>query len=633
MNEHTDTTLDDGAVIARLRSALDEVTAAPVAARPVAAADDRRSIGAGRWLAIAAAIVLVGGGITAIVVNRNHHAAAPADTAPTVPTEPTEPTLIRTVVPWFVLNSQDLQRGEEVFEQCCDPNANLVMAWRHGDQYLTLTESRDDAAAPDDTGRLVVPIDGGVLLFDSVGLTDDERDQLARSVVPGSGVQYVLPMEGWGMVGFGYADSGSLRSQLYTALNQPPESSLLPTATITVGEYRGELEMVASFSLVEPTTVAGYDGWKLTNRDGSVTVVWTTDDGSWATLRIDAALAERADGLIAAVSEVPQTDDPTVDGNGPPPVVETVPAPTEAGGVDPVIAGDALPAYASEAPNVDPAVGMPAPDVVGYDFDGSEVTIDPTQGAHLVVFVAHWCPHCNAELPRLIAAIDDGTIPSWLPVTLVSTAESPASAQFPPASWLAEHGWTGRTIRDGSLGDGAAGTIAQAYGASGWPYAVLIGGDGTIAARASGEMSAAQLAAFVGGLQAPETIGQLQILTIGVDLAVSSPGDAGSNASKQGPVLVAGPLPGDASGATSIIWGERTTYGAAFNRLDELQAGDRITWTDERGTITFEVISLVASDDPDAGQVPEGTTLQLRTFTPEYTSQQTLVVYARPVTD
>lgn len=628
MNEFIDTT-GDAAVVARLRAALDEVTAEPVAARPLVAPGGRSPVGTGRWLAIAAAIALVGGGITAIVVNRNQHTAGPSDSIPVTAPAPTEPTLIRTVVPWFVLNSPDLQRNEEVFEECCDPNANLVMAWRHGDQYLTMTEVLGEPAAPDDTGRTVVQIDGGLLLFDSVGLTDEERDLLARAVVPGSGVPYVLPMEGWGMVGFGYADSGSQRSQLYTALNQPPESSLLPTATITVGEYRGELEWVATFTSVEPTTIAGYDGWKLTNRDDSVIVLWTTDDGSWATLRIDAALAERTDGLIAAVSEVPQGDDPIVDG-GPEPVVDTVLVPPAAEGADPVITGDLLPVYDSSAD--DQAVGMPAPAVVGYDFLGNEITIDPTRGAHLLVFAAHWCPHCNAEMPQLIAAIDDGTIPSWLPVTLVSTAESENSANYPPAEWLASRGWTGRTIRDGVDGDGAAGTIAQAYGASGWPYFVLIDGDGNIAARASGEMEIEQIGEFVSTLQGLTAIGRLQIPSIDVDLTVVSPGDAGLNADRQeSPVLMAGPVPGAEAGV-GVVWGHRTMYGGPFARLDELQPGDTITWTDEGDTLTFEVISVVASDDPDAAAVPEGTTLQLRTFTPEYTSRQTLVVYARTVT-
>lgn len=622
MNESIDTTggtIDDAAVIARLRGALDEVTASPVAERPrMAAAGGRGSVGAGRWLAIAAAIVLIGGGVTAIVVNRNHQSGTSADSTPTAPTVPTEPTLIRTVVPWFVLNSPDMQRGEEVFEQCCDPNANLLMAWRSGDQYLTMTETLGEFAAPDATGRLVVPIDGGLLLFDSVGLTDEERDTLARAVVPGSGVPYVLPMEGWGMVGFGYSDTGSLRSQLYTALNQPPESSLMPTATITVGEYRGELESVATFTSVETATIAGYDGWKLSNRDGSVIVVWRTDDGSWATLRIDAALAERTDGLIAAVSEVPQGDDPTV---------VTVPVPVVSGGTDPVITGDLLLPYSSESS--DSAVGMPAPAVVGYDYDGNEVTIDPTQGAHLVVFAAHWCPHCNVEMPRLIAAIDDGTIPSWLPVTLVSTAESPTSVNYPADEWLASRGWTGRTIQDGSTGDGAAGTIAQAYGATGWPYFVLIDGDGNIAARTSGEMSVEQLADFVSTLQGPTAIARLQIPSIDVDLTVVSPGDAGLDAtSKQGPVLITGP---GSDAGIGVVWGHRTSYGEPFARLDELQPGDTITWTDEGRTVTLEVMSVVTSDDPDAAAVPEGTTLQLRTSDPEYTSQQTLVVYARTV--
>ena len=33
-------------------------------------------------------------------------------------------------------------------------------------------------------------------------------------------------------------------------------------------------------------------------------------------------------------------------------------------------------------------------------FDGAPLTIAPTGKPMLVVFLAHWCPHCNAEIPR-----------------------------------------------------------------------------------------------------------------------------------------------------------------------------------------------------------------------------------------
>ncbi|MFZ2441237.1 MAG: hypothetical protein WAW51_02695, partial [Ilumatobacteraceae bacterium] len=81
---------EDGAVIARVRAALDEVTAHAhdhdhaQAHSLVPAEWPRSGVGAGRWLAIAAAAVLIVGAVTAIVVNRRNStdvASTPTDAA------------------------------------------------------------------------------------------------------------------------------------------------------------------------------------------------------------------------------------------------------------------------------------------------------------------------------------------------------------------------------------------------------------------------------------------------------------------------------------------------------------------------------------------------------------------------
>ena len=39
----------------------------------------------------------------------------------------------------------------------------------------------------------------------------------------------------------------------------------------------------------------------------------------------------------------------------------------------------------------------------GQSFDGTPLAINPGDGKpKLVVFVAHWCPHCQAEVPRVL---------------------------------------------------------------------------------------------------------------------------------------------------------------------------------------------------------------------------------------
>ncbi|MDQ3782544.1 MAG: redoxin domain-containing protein, partial [Actinomycetota bacterium] len=71
----------------------------------------------------------------------------------------------------------------------------------------------------------------------------------------------------------------------------------------------------------------------------------------------------------------------------------------------PEVTGEALaPHPGNMLPADDPAVGIAAPAVVGEDFDGNTVSIDPTDGSpKAIMFLAHWCPHCQAEVPRVQA--------------------------------------------------------------------------------------------------------------------------------------------------------------------------------------------------------------------------------------
>ncbi|MEP6299655.1 MAG: hypothetical protein ABJ382_20225, partial [Ilumatobacter sp.] len=64
------------------------------------------------------------------------------------------------------------------------------------------------------------------------------------------------------------------------------------------------------------------------------------------------------------------------------------------------IAVDGAPLVPFESTNGDPAIGVAAPVVTGQSFDGSEIVIGaPTENPTMIVFLAHWCPHCNDEVP------------------------------------------------------------------------------------------------------------------------------------------------------------------------------------------------------------------------------------------
>ena len=79
--------------------------------------------------------------------------------------------------------------------------------------------------------------------------------------------------------------------------------------------------------------------------------------------------------------------------------------------VQPVtVNGNPLPEFPGNG-SADPAVGLAAPVLEGRSFDGSKVTIGGKTGQPtLVMFMAHWCPHCQREVPLVVQWRADGTI-------------------------------------------------------------------------------------------------------------------------------------------------------------------------------------------------------------------------------
>ncbi len=156
-----------------------------------------------------------------------------------------------------------------------------------------------------------------------------------------------------------------------------------------------------------------------------------------------------------------------------------------------VIEGTALEPLDDEA--IDPMLGQVAPTLNGATFDGSGVSVTPGDGqAYMVVFLAHWCPHCNREVPRLIEWQASGAVPSELQVVGVSTSVVSDRPNYPPSQWVVDKGWTWQMMADSSSRE-----AAEAYGVSGFPFFVIVGADGTVKARVSGEVEIAALTQIV----------------------------------------------------------------------------------------------------------------------------------------
>ena len=153
--------------------------------------------------------------------------------------------------------------------------------------------------------------------------------------------------------------------------------------------------------------------------------------------------------------------------------------------------GDPLPTLVDEVN--DAAVGLSAPVVVGETFDGRPVTIGEGTGSPtLLVFLAHWCPHCNAEVPEIIDASLDGHLPDGLDVVGISTSAEPKAPNYPPSEWVVKKGWLWPVLTDD-----ANSTAIGVYGGPAFPYMVLLDGDGTVVARRTGEAGAEALGDWV----------------------------------------------------------------------------------------------------------------------------------------
>ena len=159
------------------------------------------------------------------------------------------------------------------------------------------------------------------------------------------------------------------------------------------------------------------------------------------------------------------------------------------------VQGEPLPEF-GEAP--DAALCEQAPIVAGYDYDGNEVTIDPaTDGPTMVVLLAHWCPHCNAEIPVLNEWRDSGELPEELNIVGVSTGVSSDAPNYPPDEWLVEMDWQWPVLADDSQS-----SAMSAYGGRGYPTMVFIDADGQVRLRLSGEVPIDVLATLADDLVA-----------------------------------------------------------------------------------------------------------------------------------
>ncbi len=149
----------------------------------------------------------------------------------------------------------------------------------------------------------------------------------------------------------------------------------------------------------------------------------------------------------------------------------------------------------------DPAVGKDAPTVKGKAFNGKKATTPAALGKpQAIVFLAHWCPHCQAEVPLLVKLAKAGAF-DGVEVSGVATATSSQRDNYPPSKWLKTEKWPYPVMVDSK--DGAA---ARAFGLPGYPYFVFLDAAGKVVGRLSGEVPEADLRLLFSNLAAGKAL-------------------------------------------------------------------------------------------------------------------------------
>lgn len=148
------------------------------------------------------------------------------------------------------------------------------------------------------------------------------------------------------------------------------------------------------------------------------------------------------------------------------------------------VTGEALPTFPDSG--TDPAVGMTMPKLTGDDLQGQTLTIGPSGNPQMLVYLAHWCPHCRAEVPVLVEWMKDGGNGD-VEVRGITTGIDPNKPNYPPTKWLEDENWNVPTLIDPS------GTAAEASGLSGYPFFIFLDDEGNVTSRTSGELTIEQL--------------------------------------------------------------------------------------------------------------------------------------------
>jgi hypothetical protein len=122
----------------------------------------------------------------------------------------------------------------------------------------------------------------------------------------------------------------------------------------------------------------------------------------------------------------------------------------------------------------DPAVGQQLPALSGIGLDERPIAIGPDDGPWATVVLAHRCPHCQTELPRLAPLVAPGCVPEGVTVVGVST-QSMRCGPTTRRRRSSARSWAQLTLID----DASSGAL-EALGLSSYPGFVFVDAQGAV---------------------------------------------------------------------------------------------------------------------------------------------------------
>ncbi len=156
------------------------------------------------------------------------------------------------------------------------------------------------------------------------------------------------------------------------------------------------------------------------------------------------------------------------------------------------VSGTVLPTFVDSSS--DSAIGMQAPSFTTTDFDGFSREVFGAGGtadtAKIIGFFAHWCPHCQAEVPVVSDWLAGNTLPDGVEVIAVSTFVNSGRGNYPPSAWFEDVAWSSPVLLDSG-----SDTIGNSFGISSVPYWVVLDNNNTVLYRQAGSIG---VDAFVG---------------------------------------------------------------------------------------------------------------------------------------